>query len=246
MPPASFSTPDQESFGNNPHRNSRGVEPLFRRMPPCYDGTMRSAQIGEQELVGRLKARDEAALDLLMAEYGGKVYGLSLRMTSNHHDAEEVCQDVFLAVFEKISAFRGEAKLSSWIYRITANAALMKLRKRPKVKELPLEEELGPAMTDEGMIAEPVVDWSRLPSDELERKELSARLAQVVELLPPEYRTVFALRDVEGLPAEEASQVLEISVAALKSRLHRARLFLRKQLADYAVRRPAPAKPMSA
>jgi len=207
---------------------------------------MSSGQTEEQQLIGRLKAKDEAALDLFMAEYGGKVYGLSLRLTSNHHDAEEVCQDVFLAVFEKIGAFRGEAKLSSWVYRITANAALIKLRKRPKVKELPLEEELGPAMTEEGMIAEPVVDWSRLPSDELERKELTARLAQAVELLPPEYRTVFVLRDVEGLPAEEASQVLEISVAALKSRLHRARLFLRKQLADYAVKRQAPAKPMSA
>ncbi len=238
--------PYPESFGRTPHRNNRQRRAVVPTDAPCYDDTMRFAQIGEQELIGRLKARDEAALDLLMAEYGGKVYGLSLRMTSNHHDAEEVCQDVFLAVFEKISAFRGEAKLSSWVYRITANAALMKLRKRPKVKELPLEEELGPAMTEEGMIAEPVVDWSRLPSDELERKELTARLAQAVELLPPEYRTVFVLRDVEGLPAEEASQVLEISVAALKSRLHRARLFLRKQLADYAVKRQAPAKPMSA
>ncbi|MBI1992219.1 MAG: sigma-70 family RNA polymerase sigma factor [Candidatus Omnitrophica bacterium] len=196
---------------------------------------MPSGQTDEQQLIGRLKAKDESALDLLMAAYGGKVYGLSLRLTSNHHDAEEVCQDVFLAVFEKIDGFRGDAKLSSWVYRITANAALMKLRKRPKIKALPLEEELGPAMTEEGMIAEPVVDWSRLPSDELERKELTARLAQAVELLPPEYRAVFVLRDIEGLPAEEASQVLEISVAALKSRLHRARLFLRKQLADYVV-----------
>jgi RNA polymerase sigma-70 factor (ECF subfamily) len=196
----------------------------------------------EQLLIARLKAKDEAALDLLMAEYSSKVYGLSLRLTSNHHDAEEVCQDVFLAVFEKIDGFRGEAKLSSWVYRITANAALMKLRKRPKGKELPLEEELGPAMTEEGMIAEPVLDWSRLPSDELERKDLTVRLAQAVEQLPPEYRAVFVLRDIEGLPAEEASQVLEISVAALKSRLHRARLFLRKQLADYATGRQVPAK----
>jgi RNA polymerase sigma-70 factor (ECF subfamily) len=203
---------------------------------------MSSEQRDEALLIAGLKAKDEAALNLLMAQYGGKVYGLSLRMTGNHHDAEEVCQDVFLAVFEKIGTFRGEAKLSSWVYRITANAALMKLRKRPKVKALPLEEDLGPAMTEEGMIAEPVVDWSRLPSDELERKELTARLAQAVELLPPEYRAVFVLRDIEELPAEEASQVLDISVAALKSRLHRARLFLRKQLADYAAGRQTPAK----
>lgn len=201
---------------------------------------MPSGQTDEQSLIGRLKAKDEAALDLLMTEYGGKVYGFSLRLTSNHHDAEEVCQDVFLAIFEKIGAFRGEAKLSSWIYRITANAALMKLRKRPKVKTLPLEEELGPAMTVEGMLAEPVVDWSRIPDDELERKELTRRIEAAITQLPPDYRSVFVLRDIEGLTAEEACSVLDLSVAALKSRLHRARLFLRKQLADYAVSRTAP------
>jgi RNA polymerase sigma-70 factor (ECF subfamily) len=201
---------------------------------------MPSGETNEQSLIARLKAKDEAALDLLMSEYGGKVYGLSLRLTSNHHDAEEICQDVFLAVFEKIDGFRGEAKLSSWVYRITANAALMKLRKRPKVHALPLEEELGPAMTEEGMIAEPVVDWSRLPNYELERKELGQRIEQAMNLLPAEYRSVVVLRDVEGLSAQEACEILSLSEAALKSRLHRGRLFLRKQLADYAISRTAP------
>ncbi len=196
---------------------------------------------GEQQLIERLKAKDEAAVELLMAQYGARVYGLSWRLTGNHHDAEEVCQDVFLAIVEKIGSFRGEAKLSSWIYRITANAALMKLRKRPKIQEIPLEEELGPAMTEEGMIAEPVVDWSRLPSDELERKELMNRLTHAIEQLPPDYRAVCVLRDVEGLSAEEVSEALGLSVAALKSRLHRGRLFLRKQLAEYAtIRQPTP------
>jgi len=175
-----------------------------------------------------------------MAQYGAKVYGLSLRLTGRHHDAEEVCQDVFLAVFEKIGAFRSEAKLSSWIYRITANASLMKLRKRPKVREIPLAEELGPAMTEEGMIAEPVADWSRLPNDELDRKELGQRIEQAMALLPVDYRSVVVLRDVEGLSAQDACEILSLSEAALKSRLHRGRLFLRKQLADYAASRTAP------
>lgn len=207
---------------------------------------MSSGQTGEAHLIARLKAKDEAAVELLMAQYGARVYGLSWRLTGNHHDAEEVCQDVFLAVVEKIGSFRGEAKLSSWIYRITTNAALMKLRKRPKVQEIPLEEELGPVMTEEGMIAEPVVDWSRLPSDELDRKELMNRLTYAIEQLPPDARAVCVLRDVEGLSAEEVSEALGISVAALKSRLHRGRLFLRKQLAEYATtRQPAlnPSKP---
>ncbi len=169
-----------------------------------------------------------------MAQYETKVFGLARRVTGNREDAEEVLQDVFLTVVQKIETFRGEAKLSTWIYRIATNAALMKLRKRPKIRAIPLEEELGPGMTKEGAIAEPVMDWTRLPPDQLERKELVQRIEEATDQLPEEYRSVFVLRDIEGLSAEEACEVLNLSVAALKSRLHRARLFMRKQLADYA------------
>ena len=190
--------------------------------------------LDEQQLISQLKARDDAALETLMAQYETKVFGLARRVTGNREDAEEVLQDVFLTVVQKIETFRGEAKLSTWIYRIATNAALMKLRKRPKVQTLPLEEELGPAMDERGHLAEPVVDWTRLPPDQLERKELVQRIEQAMDQLPEEYRSVFVLRDIEGLSAEEACEVLNLSVAALKSRLHRARLFMRKQLADYA------------
>ncbi len=108
---------------------------------------MAVTQIEEQELIQRLKARDEVALEALMTQYETKVFGMALRITRNRQDAEEVLQDVFLTVVQKIGTFRGEAKLSSWIYRITTNTALMKLRKRPKIQAIPLEEELGPAMT---------------------------------------------------------------------------------------------------
>ena len=195
---------------------------------------MATATLDEAELIRRLQAKDEAALEAVMAQYEARVFGLALRLTGNRQDAEEVLQDVFWTVFQKIETFRGDAKLSSWLYRIATNAALMKLRKRPKVKEIPLEEELGPAMTEEGMIAEPVADWSRLPNDELDRKELGQRIEQALHLLPADYRSVVVLRDVEGLSAQEACEVLSLSETALKSRLHRGRLFLRKQLADYA------------
>jgi RNA polymerase sigma-70 factor (ECF subfamily) len=198
------------------------------------------AQLDEHELIKQLRAQNEAALGTFMAQYETRVFGLALRLTGNRQDAEEVLQDVFLTVFQKIDSFRGDSKLSSWLYRIATNAALMKLRKRPKVKEIPLAEELGPAMTDEGMIAEPVADWSRLPNDELDRKELGRRIEQAMNLLPADYRSVVVLRDVEGLSAQEACEILSLSEAALKSRLHRGRLFLRKQLADYAVSRTAP------
>lgn len=168
-----------------------------------------------------------------MAQYEAKIFGLALRTTGNRQDAEEVLQDVFWSILRNIDSFRGESKLSTWIYRITMNTALMKLRGRPKSQHIPLEEELGPAMTKDGMIAERLVDWTGLPSDELEHKELAERLEEAINQLPPDYRTVLVLRDIEGVSTEEACEVLNLSVAALKSRLHRARLFLRKQVADY-------------
>lgn len=183
--------------------------------------------------IQRLKARDEAAVESLMAQYEAKIFGLALRTTGNRQDAEEVLQDVFWSILRNIDSFRGESKLSTWIYRITMNTALMKLRGRPKSQHIPLEEELGPAMTKDGMIAERLVDWTGLPSDELEHKELAERLEEAINQLPPDYRTVLVLRDIEGVSTEEACEVLNLSVAALKSRLHRARLFLRKQVADY-------------
>lgn len=183
--------------------------------------------------IERLKAGDKAALEELIARYQAKVFGLALRVTGNREDAEEVLQDVFWRILQNVGSFRGDSKLSSWIYRIAINGALTKVRERPKHRHVPLEEELGPAMTTDGVIAEPVADWTGLPSDALERRELSERLEAAIEQLPPDYRAAFVLRDVEGLSTEEACEVLDLSVAALKSRLHRARLFLRKELADY-------------
>lgn len=191
----------------------------------------------DDELLRWIRKGDEPALEELLRRHQGRIYGLSVRMLRNPHDAEEVLQDVALTIFQKAGTFQGRAAVSSWIYRITVNACLMKLRKRPKVQSIPLEEELGPAMNEEGMVTEMVVDWSMLPREELDRKELAARIEDAVGGLPPEYRTVFVLRDVQGLSAQEACEILNLSLPALKSRLHRARLFLRRKLADLV---PAP------
>ncbi len=199
---------------------------------------MNRISTGDQALIRRLKVRDETAVGELMTQYHAKVMGLALRLTGNRQDAEEVLQDVFWTVVQKIGGFREESSLSTWIYRIATNVALMKLRKRPKIEELPLDEELGPKITGEGMIAETVTDWSNLPDGAASRKEWMQHLEEAVRRLPPEYRTVFVLRDVEGLSAEEACKILNLSIPALKSRLHRARLFLRKEMADVAETRP--------
>lgn len=183
-------------------------------------------------LLQRISRGETAALSALLGRYRTRIYGMSVRMLHNTHDAEEVLQDVALTLFRKAGAFRGEAAVSSWIYRITMNACLMTLRRRPKVPMLPLAEELGPAMNDEGMTVEPIADWTPGPRDEAARGELAAQIRAAADRLPPEYRMVFVLRDVKGLSAEEACVVSGLSLPALKSRLHRARLFLRKQLAD--------------
>ena len=189
----------------------------------------------DEELLRQIRKGDEPALEELLRRHQGKIYGLSVRMLRNPHDAEEVLQDVALTIFQKAGTFQGRSAVSSWIYRITMNGCLMKLRKRPKVPAIPLEG-LGPAMNEEGMATERVADWTALPREQLDSKELAARIDEAAGELPPEYRTVFVLRDVEGLPAQEVCEILQVSLPALKSRLHRARLFLRKKLAEYLMR----------
>ena len=135
---------------------------------------------GDARFIERLRARDEAAVEALITQYQTRVFGLALRLTGDRQDAEEVLQDVFWNVLKHINAFRGESTLSTWIYRIAANTALMKVRKQPKSEHIPLDEELGPAMTEDGRIAEPIVDWTALPDDELERKELAQRLEEAI------------------------------------------------------------------
>ncbi len=195
----------------------------------------------DAELLALVGRRDEAAFEVLLRRYRGKMYGMAVRMLRNAHDAEEVLQDVAWALSRKAGTFRGEAAVSSWLYRITMNACLMTLRRRPKVPMLPLAEELGPAMNEEGMTVEPIADWTPGPRDEVGRRELAAHLLAAMDQLPPEYRMVVVLRDVEGLSADEACAISGLSLPALKSRLHRARLFLRKQLAGVMAERRSDA-----
>jgi RNA polymerase sigma-70 factor (ECF subfamily) len=139
---------------------------------------------------------------------------------------------VFLTVFEKIDRFRGEASFTTWLHRVAVNAALMRRRRQRVGREVSLEEAL-PAFADNGHIAVEVPDWSGQADDPLLREEARLAIAAAVDQLDDMYRTVFVLRDVEGFSTEEVARVLELSVPAVKSRLHRARLFLRRELAEY-------------
>ena len=184
-----------------------------------------------KNLVERLRAQDPTAVSDLSDSYGAKIYQLAFRYLRNREDAEEVAQDVLLKVYQKIDAFRGDAALSSWIYRITFNAAMSRLREfkqnLPNALEKPSDEESQPLKRE-------VIDWSPLADEEMLRTEMRQALVRALKDMPVLYRAPVILRDVQGLSTEEASAVLHVKEQTLKSRLHRGRLMLREQLSDFS------------
>lgn len=191
----------------------------------------------EQALINRLRARDDSAVHDLANLYGSKIYHLAFRYMKNREDAEEVVQDVLLKVYQKIAAFRGDAALSSWIYRITFNTAMSRLRNgkftRPaEVDQWTIQDENGSVV--EGRARREVADWSSMADDEVFRGELRRKLVRAVLDLPAIYRAPVVLRDIHGLSTEEASAVLHVKDQTLKSRLHRGRMILRNRLSDFA------------
>jgi RNA polymerase sigma-70 factor (ECF subfamily) len=187
----------------------------------------------DHHLVERLRARDHSAVSDLALRYSPRIRQLALRYVKNEEDADEVVQDVLLKVYQKIEAFRGDAALSSWIYRITFNTAMSRLRSaragRRDVQLVPVEPAGG-----DGVRAPDLADWSSLGDDEVLRGELRQKLVKALAGLPPIYRVPVLLRDVRGLTTEEASAALNVKDQTLKSRLHRGRMILRDQLADFA------------
>jgi RNA polymerase sigma-70 factor, ECF subfamily len=189
-----------------------------------------------EELLRRLKLGDESALSELATQYGGKVYQLAFRYLRNHEDAEEVTQDVLYKVFRKVGEFRGDAALSSWIYRITFNSAMSRLRSAAYQRAQDEQREQLPAEGEEASVTslQDVADWSNMADETLLRSQLRRRLVSAVLALPVIYRAPVVLRDLQGMSTEEASAMLRVKDQTLKSRLHRGRLILRKQLADFA------------
>jgi RNA polymerase sigma-70 factor (ECF subfamily) len=186
----------------------------------------------EEQLVRDLQAGKSEVFDKLAALYQKKIYALSFNLTRNAMDAEDVVQEVLLTLFKKIHTFQGRSAFSSWVYRITVNTAYMKLRSKKKEKSISIEE-LYPAFSGSGFQQEKIQDWSEHTESLLFTNETRETIQKAVDLLPDKEKVVFLLRDVEGLSTEEVSEVLELTIPAVKSRLHRARLFLRKKLSHY-------------
>jgi RNA polymerase sigma-70 factor (ECF subfamily) len=186
----------------------------------------------DDQLVAELKRGDQAAFRELVNRHQAKVYQLALKLTRNETDAEDVLQETFLRVYNRIETFRGEAAFSSWLYRIAANASFAKLGERKKHDHADLDD-IHPEY--EAGLTQPVNDWSRQPDSVLMSKETLGLLDKAISELPEEFRVVVLLRDVQGLSNAQVADILDLTVAAVKSRLHRARLVLRKKLSDYFV-----------
>src|SRR5689334_12707925 len=199
-------------------------------------------------LVSRLQAGDPAAVQELANTYGPRILQLAMRHMRNREDAEEVTQDVLLKVHQKIALFRGDAALSSWIYRITFNTAMSRLRQSRAARVAAEERERALARQETAI--EPrqpreAADWSHMPDEELLRVQLRSAFDAAVADLPEIYRAPVVLRDIQGLTTEEASSRLKLKDQTLKSRLHRGRLLLRERLQAFkdglTLHRPTPA-----
>jgi RNA polymerase sigma-70 factor (ECF subfamily) len=184
-------------------------------------------------LLDRLRREDPGAAEQLVATYGDRVYRLAVRITGNEQDAEEVVQDALWTAARKIQTFKGETAFGSWLYRITANAAYQKIRSRQSKRNEVSWEDLLPAFDDLGKHADRVGDWSAKVEEPALQTELRTVLTAAIDDLPLDYRTAFVMHDVEGLSNPEIAEALRISLPAVKSRVHRSRLFLRQRLSHY-------------
>lgn len=188
--------------------------------------------LADQEMVRRLKAGDDVAVHEFAQEYRPRIQQLALRYVKNAEDAEEVTQDVLLKAVAKIADFRGDAALSSWLYRVTYNASMSKLRHLRAMRSQTTEP--GHFEAEDGAHTPEIPDWSAMADEVALRRQMRRRLASAVRLLPEIYRAPVILRDVRGLSTEEASSALRLNDQTLKSRLHRGRLLLRRHLSDFA------------
>ena len=195
-----------------------------------------AAASDEVQLVERARTGDLEAFEELLGRHQQRVMRVVLSILKEPMDAEEVAQDVFLTVFEKIDHFRGDSSFSTWLHRVAVNAALMRRRKSKADRSVPLDDVM-PSFDERGHLAVDIADWSQQAGDPVLAREAGEVIEAAVEKLDEMYRTVFALRDVQGFSTEETAEILELSVPAVKSRLHRARLFLRRELAEYFEKR---------
>jgi RNA polymerase sigma-70 factor (ECF subfamily) len=187
------------------------------------------AREDEHQLVAAAKSGDVTAFEELVSRYERKIFRLTMNITRNREDAEDAMQDAFLKSYSHLKTFQGDSRFYTWLVRIAANEALMRLRKR-RPNQFSLDE---PIEGDDDLIPRELQDWGPGPEQRFAQTEMREILSSVIDELEPDYRVVFVLRDIEELSTEETAASLGISVPAVKSRLLRARLKLREKLGRY-------------
>ncbi len=185
--------------------------------------------VPDRELVKRVQAGNAEAFEELVRRYERKVYNIAYRLLGNHQDASEALQDTFLRAYRAIDKFQFKSSFFTWLYRIATNTSLTKLRKRKSPPVISLDEPVG----EHHDLRLEIPDYKYSPEKMMKQREMRQALQDAVDSLAPDYRSVVVLRDLEGLSNEEVSKVLNLSVSAVKSRLHRGRLVLREKLAGY-------------
>jgi RNA polymerase sigma-70 factor, ECF subfamily len=181
-------------------------------------------------LVAQVRSGDIAAYDTLVRKYERQIFRIAQHITQNREDAEDVMQDAFLKAYEKLDQFQGNSKFYTWLVRIAVNESLMRLRKRRTGRMVSIDEDLE---TEEGTVPRDLADWAPDPEQNYTQTELGKILEKTIKGLPPGFKVVFELRDVQGLSTEDTAEALGLSVPAVKSRLLRARLQLRERLSRY-------------
>jgi RNA polymerase sigma-70 factor, ECF subfamily len=200
---------------------------------PTPPETPETPALTDEELVERARKKDFGAFEQLLDRYEDKIFRLAYRFVRNESEAKEVLQDTFLSIWRKLDTFKGDAQFGSWLYRVAANTALMRLRAQRRHPEVSTEELPVGYLDNYGQVPPAGENWARRPDDELQSDELRRHIQSAVDALPEIYRTVFLLRDVEGLSTEETGEILSISVPTVKTRLHRARIALRDTITGY-------------
>ena len=193
---------------------------------------MRTSELEQDDLIEGLKSRNTQVIDDFVDQFSRPLFGLILNYTKNPSDAEEILQDTLLRIIRKIDTFRQESNIWSWMKKIAVNNCIMWLRKHRRMREIQLDDWM-PRFRDDGELEYPVFSWSGDPEEVILNQELSRHLYDAIHSLPFEYRAPLVLRDIDGYPIRQISSLLGLKEATTKTRIHRARLFVREKLAHY-------------
>src|SRR5580704_16257410 len=207
--------------------------------PNSAQFAVREVADDDLDLVHATKNGDVAAFEQLVRRYDRKLLRIAQSITHNREDSQDAVQETFLKAYQNLSAFREDSKFSTWLFRITVNQSLMKLRRQRTTREASLDEDF---QADGDVLPKEVTDWAPNPEQLYWASELRDILIKCLEELSPILRTVFVLRDIEGLTIDQTVEVLNVTETAVKSRLLRARLQLRESLNNYFGKRPHPAR----